>query len=178
MVAAVIFFGALQAGQCFYNPTRGTWLNRDPLEEAGGINLYYCIGNDLLNSVDILGLNKKVISHITHYRKSEWTLYSLGIEIIDIKNIPQIVKVLWKLLDKADSALGAIGEETRKEADTEMVPDCYEFIGTKNGRPYFDSVRLGVGWSPPFSLADLNVVLTFHYNEHYIYTDGRFTYPL
>ena len=35
MVAVVIFFGALQAGQCFYNPTRGTWLSRDPVLESG-----------------------------------------------------------------------------------------------------------------------------------------------
>ena len=29
-----------QTAHAFYNPVRGTWLSRDPIEERGGINLY------------------------------------------------------------------------------------------------------------------------------------------
>jgi hypothetical protein len=37
---------------------RAKWLNRDPIEEQGGLNLYGFLGNDALNWVDILGLFK------------------------------------------------------------------------------------------------------------------------
>jgi len=40
----------------FYNPTLGRWINRDPIGEAGGINLYGFVGNDGVSRWDILGL--------------------------------------------------------------------------------------------------------------------------
>ena len=39
----------------FYHPTLMRWLNRDPIEEAGGINLYAFCGNDAINKFDING---------------------------------------------------------------------------------------------------------------------------
>jgi uncharacterized protein RhaS with RHS repeats len=40
----------------FYSPQLGRWINRDPIEEAGGINLYGFVGNDPVNYWDPLGL--------------------------------------------------------------------------------------------------------------------------
>jgi len=40
----------------FYSATLGRWLNRDPLGERGGINLFSYIANDPMNSRDPLGL--------------------------------------------------------------------------------------------------------------------------
>ena len=40
----------------YYDPVTGRWLNRDPLGEAGGLNLYGFVGNDPINSIDLLGL--------------------------------------------------------------------------------------------------------------------------
>lgn len=40
----------------YYNPEQGRWLNRDPIEENGGLNLYGFVGNDPINSVDMLGM--------------------------------------------------------------------------------------------------------------------------
>ena len=37
----------------------GKWLNRDPLGEAGGINLYGFVGNDPINWFDPFGLKLK-----------------------------------------------------------------------------------------------------------------------
>jgi hypothetical protein len=34
---------------------RPFFLNRDPIEEAGGINLYGFCGNDAINNFDVLG---------------------------------------------------------------------------------------------------------------------------
>ena len=43
--------------QCrFYRPYEGRWLNRDPIEEAGGENLYAFSGNSPSRLCDVLGL--------------------------------------------------------------------------------------------------------------------------
>jgi len=39
-----------------YNPETGGWLSRDPLEEAGSLNLYAFVGNSPINGADMLGL--------------------------------------------------------------------------------------------------------------------------
>ena len=39
-----------------YDPKRGVWLSRDPIEERGGINLYRMVSNGPTNSIDPHGL--------------------------------------------------------------------------------------------------------------------------
>lgn len=48
--------GFLYYGYRYYEPRSGRWLNRDPLEERGGLNLYAFVGNDPLSQFDALGL--------------------------------------------------------------------------------------------------------------------------
>ena len=43
-------------GYRFYSPSMGRWINRDPLEENGGINLYGFVSNSLINKSDEYGL--------------------------------------------------------------------------------------------------------------------------
>jgi RHS repeat-associated protein len=43
-------------GYRFYDPGSGRWLNRDPIGEEGGVNLYGMVGNDPINYCDLLGL--------------------------------------------------------------------------------------------------------------------------
>ena len=38
-----------------YNPTDGRWINRDPIAEQGGINLYAFVANRLMSIIDIRG---------------------------------------------------------------------------------------------------------------------------
>lgn len=40
----------------YYHPQWGRFLNRDPIEEAGGVNLYRFVSNDPVNRWDLLGL--------------------------------------------------------------------------------------------------------------------------
>jgi uncharacterized protein RhaS with RHS repeats len=44
-------------GYRFYDPGAGRWLNRDPIGERGGVNLYGMVGNDAINWIDSLGLS-------------------------------------------------------------------------------------------------------------------------
>ena len=48
-------FHGVRSGLRFYNPSTGRWLNRDPIGEDGGLNLYTFAGNDGVNNVDFLG---------------------------------------------------------------------------------------------------------------------------
>ena len=48
--------GLYDYGFRFYSPQLGRWINRDPISESGGINLYAMVGNDPVNSVDPYGL--------------------------------------------------------------------------------------------------------------------------
>jgi RHS repeat-associated protein len=46
----------------YYNPATGRWLNRDPIEEKGGVNPYGMVRNNPLNLIDRLGLDPVVVS--------------------------------------------------------------------------------------------------------------------
>lgn len=48
--------GLVYYGFRYYSPEMGRWINRDPIEEQGGINLYGMVGNDPVNRVDVVGL--------------------------------------------------------------------------------------------------------------------------
>ena len=43
-------------GYRFYSPSLSRWLNRDPIEEDGGVNLYAFCGNSSVSFFDIFGL--------------------------------------------------------------------------------------------------------------------------
>jgi RHS repeat-associated protein len=43
-------------GYRYYEPAAGKWLNRDPIAEQGGLNLYGFCQNDPVNAIDPLGL--------------------------------------------------------------------------------------------------------------------------
>lgn len=46
-------------GYRWYDASNGRWLNRDPIEESGGLNLYGFVGNNGVGNFDILGLDSK-----------------------------------------------------------------------------------------------------------------------
>jgi RHS repeat-associated protein len=51
--------GLYYYGYRYYNTTTGKWINRDPIEETGGVNVYGFVGNDGVNTLDYLG-NREV----------------------------------------------------------------------------------------------------------------------
>ena len=42
-------------GYRYYDPVTGRWPSRDPIGERGGLNLYGFVGNEPINSFDLLG---------------------------------------------------------------------------------------------------------------------------
>lgn len=48
--------GLVYYGYRFFDPETGRWLNRDPIEEEGGLNLYGFVGNNGVKHLDLLGL--------------------------------------------------------------------------------------------------------------------------
>lgn len=52
----------------YYQPQTGQWLSRDPIEEAGGVNLYGFVGNDPVSNIDPFGLYEiDVHYYLTYY---------------------------------------------------------------------------------------------------------------
>ena len=47
--------GYVYVNRRFYDPVMGRWLNRDPIGESGGLNLYGFVGNDPVNEIDPVG---------------------------------------------------------------------------------------------------------------------------
>ena len=70
-------------GYRFYHPILMRWLNRDPIEECGGLNVYEFCGNSPVDSIDTLGLAASLQWNITHpelglLRESLWDFLNGG----------------------------------------------------------------------------------------------------
>ncbi len=48
--------GLINYGYRYYSPKMGRWISRDPIGEAGGVNVYGFVGNAPISSADPLGL--------------------------------------------------------------------------------------------------------------------------
>jgi RHS repeat-associated protein len=61
-------------GQRFYSPSLGRFINKDPIEEAGVLNLYGFCGNNGVNSFDYLGSRENDNSNVLDfiYRIPHW----------------------------------------------------------------------------------------------------------
>jgi RHS repeat-associated protein len=51
--------GLIYYGYRYYSPQTGRWVNRDPLEEDGGVDLYAFLANNAISSIDLLGLARR-----------------------------------------------------------------------------------------------------------------------
>jgi RHS repeat-associated protein len=51
-------------GYRYYSPELGRWINRDPIEEDGGENLYAFLENETADGVDLLGLVTRDLNYV------------------------------------------------------------------------------------------------------------------
>ena len=80
----IILLGYTEQAQAFYNPETGSFLNRDPIEERGGENLYGFVRNDGVNGRDYLGM-KSCKCLLKEYNEVK-------------KPICAMAKVTWRIL--------------------------------------------------------------------------------
>ncbi len=64
--------GLYYYGYRFYDPVTGRWPSRDPIEERGGVNLYGFASNQLIGSVEYLGLIEVVSTYYECQAKVGW----------------------------------------------------------------------------------------------------------
>ncbi len=140
----------------FYSPGQGRFLNRDPIEEAGGLNLYGFVGNDPVNRWDYLG---------------KYWFPSPGIHV-DPRNFPdeQIIEGAFSYvrgnargvvaLTKRSGALGSARRDEQKLrnfmllevgkrvwADPDVANACYLYLNyTVRSKPQHATTRLGSGF--------------------------------
>src|SRR5690625_2532982 len=67
----------LYYGYRYYSPSMGRFLNRDPIEEEGGLNLYAFVGNDPMNRWDYLGLEAFTFTVMT-FIPQDYVQYPIG----------------------------------------------------------------------------------------------------
>lgn len=67
--------GLYYYGFRYYNPSTGRWLNRDPIEERGGLNLYGYVVNASVNYLDSKGLKKVDPNKPKRYETIPWNKY-------------------------------------------------------------------------------------------------------
>lgn len=87
----------------FYSPDLHRWLNRDPIEENGGLNVYGFCGNDGLNNWDGCGL--ATVKYISDKKTSIWQrMRSPGLlnELTEVKK-PTDVCIEYKPYNPQDS---------------------------------------------------------------------------
>ncbi|QUM86395.1 RHS repeat-associated core domain-containing protein [Moritella sp. 28] len=70
--------GLVYFGYRFYMPNMGRWLNRDPLQEQGGINLYAYVNGDPMGYVDPDGRNPLVLGALVNMAYEGYKQYQSG----------------------------------------------------------------------------------------------------
>jgi hypothetical protein len=145
-------------GYRYYNADMGRWLNRDPIAEKGGANVYGFVGNDGVNRIDICGL-----SFLSTAKDLVASLYNL----ITWKVIQE-----WKQLEKDAPLLSAPGLQVSANATilgpivnigagAVFFPETCEFaayrfvLGVMDPQSY--EIEVGKGRRKPLSVL-LNVL--------------------
>jgi len=100
--------GLYYYGCRYYDPASGTWLNRDPLGEEGGLNLYAFCGGDPVNTVDLYGLWSWGRSTVYELLDDAWARHnSLTAKIAQARQLiaagagPEAVAAALKDVDEA-----------------------------------------------------------------------------
>lgn len=61
LVTLILVF-KVNVASAFLDPNLGRWIQRDPIGESGGLNLYAYVGNNPVNKIDPFGLQNPVSS--------------------------------------------------------------------------------------------------------------------
>ena len=136
-------------GYRWYNSKDGRWINRDPIEERGGLNLYGFVGNDGVNMADVLGLD-------TYPELKPDPNLPRGMTPIGKDGIPKIEKcnIYIFLTHRYDVEMGGLIESVFDKIDKEelMAKDenpcarvsflsCFTNLSNKDVKTYLDRTQ-------------------------------------
>jgi len=114
----------------YYDPVTGRWPSRDPIEEAGGINLYGFVGNNGVNKSDYLGLTSK--GYHDHFPNES------AEELLERKKCfkGRLTKEQKAELKKIDTSLKVKGEKGNRNKDSSK---------SNKGKSDVDKPKMGPG---------------------------------
>lgn len=96
----------------FYDPSLGRWLNRDPIEENGGKNLYLFTSNNPVTKIDIYGLvDSNSNDRISELRREIKILRE------KIRDFPSSRRLHATILNVRERELKRLLEEERKKKE-------------------------------------------------------------
>ena len=96
-------------GYRYYDPGVGRWLNRDPIRELGGLNLYTIVANALTSGIDVLGRDPHEL--IGGSARDDFGKNSLYIGLKESGNVPLTLEVTGHIQWKP--CLAGVGEQGR-----------------------------------------------------------------
>jgi len=139
--------GLYYYGFRFYSPGLGRWINRDPIEEAGGCNLFGFVGNNPINLIDPIGLDYIAVG-IRPAKAALGMQDHMSIEFYEEK--PQCTKKDYKF---KSSDVGKAPLQNAKRTDQfELIPTFsdyeHRYSKTVLGKP--------VNWSVPARVSFIN----------------------
>ncbi len=100
MLAVLILSSCITPVLAFYHPEQGRWINRDPIEEEGGANMYGFVLNNPITGIDPLGLDSFVFPIESVIFKPAWDEYDTL-----HTGLAQPLKLTAKMSIDSDSAL-------------------------------------------------------------------------
>ena len=161
----------LQSGWAFYNPQTGRWLNRDPIGDQGGPNLFAAAGNRTVSLIDPQGLIQWApATYVDEQKIGPWPGASppydkeLAVKRYTVKTDDQLSSItVWR----------SIGGEYWCHG--------YTFDGSSAGggpySPYSDQVPAiltGDGWKPICCVnAKAGEDIVVFYNRHGVSHSGK-----
>ena len=120
--------GLYYYGYRFYHPGLMRWLNRDPIEENGGINVYSTCNNLMLYSIDPLGLKMLFITVGESSPKP-------GFEDTSVQKLAESFSVIDKMLSDLEKVSDVMFESAKNSGSVKF--NNKPFNGTKS-----DYIRL------------------------------------
>ena len=133
------------SGYRFYSPRLGRWLNRDPIRERGGLNVYGFVGNDPVRRIDFLGMADAeqvlaLLRSVLSARKA-CSACPRVVAYMDCmeENALGRNRRLIRALDRAASSIGAIDDLT---GNLETATEVLDYLQTVFDGQIVDPSRL------------------------------------
>jgi RHS repeat-associated protein len=165
--------GYCNYGYRYYVPWLGRWINRDPIGEQGGVNVYGFVGNSGLNGIDLFGLcwtDAQAVARYLYGSGSNVTsLTATGCESIVSSNI-EFERKHWETVAKGEAMLKA---STMAPGQTEVIADS-DTVGANSGVFWIGGFSLYRTYSCPITVDSsdcYNYTCILYYNMSDVFED-------